>query len=461
MNNLVGIGSSSSRKSSSAKSHSHIFEVVSQRLGKGKKTVEKDFLDSNKLPDELFLDSFIWLNETEICLSAALVCKSWCVACSGCYIWKPLFEARFLENVEDCSTPSSGFKQAYINRLHHPMPGDGLEVAWHGKFRLENQSTFYGLSWWEATIVETDVQDATNPRYKVHYPGWNARWDEWVVPSRLRWPLPSSATKGLRKQPGACPLQFEDSPLDIGEGYRANQRSQRRFLRDEVYPQRSQRESTEAWQDPFSEIEDVGPGNLLRPTLGSCTKNTPLEFAEWLAFHDQRSQSSLSRKWALFGSACNQGEDVPPSGNGPLRRDPTSPSGSVKSWKESPSFRKINTNARSLGQDYVVEVWCTGTRVKGAWLEARICTVNYDRVRVRDFADKSQVFWTSWCNVRPVRTKVITGEQVERKALSSQPSFTSPWPSLRRMVSLGRELPSTMSARAMCSNTNPRNCVVS
>eukprot|EP00639_Heterosigma_akashiwo_P001168 CAMPEP_0194567142 /NCGR_PEP_ID=MMETSP0292-20121207/5727_1 /TAXON_ID=39354 /ORGANISM="Heterosigma akashiwo, Strain CCMP2393" /LENGTH=222 /DNA_ID=CAMNT_0039416835 /DNA_START=240 /DNA_END=904 /DNA_ORIENTATION=- len=181
---------------------------------------------SAALPDDIFLSSFRWLDELEICGKVSLVCKTWGQLSGSPLVWESLFEKRFVTpEPEDNDPIHSGdcrkvidFRQRYRRRLANPIPGDGLEVAWHGKFRLENQSTFFGLSWWEATIVEVSeelsedeegILSGTYRRYKVHYPGWNARWDEWVPPGRLRWPLPKHATRGLPLQPGMRPLEFD------------------------------------------------------------------------------------------------------------------------------------------------------------------------------------------------------------------------------------------------------------
>lgn len=32
----------------------------------------------------------------------------------------------------------------------------------------------------------------TLKRYRIHYPGWDSNWDEWVSRDRLRWPVDSS-----------------------------------------------------------------------------------------------------------------------------------------------------------------------------------------------------------------------------------------------------------------------------
>lgn len=62
---------------------------------------------------------------------------------------------------------------------------DDIQVAWKGKFRLESLDIYQGLAWWSAIVV--DKSDGL--RYKIHYPGWDSRWDEWVHRDRLRWTI--------------------------------------------------------------------------------------------------------------------------------------------------------------------------------------------------------------------------------------------------------------------------------
>ena len=72
------------------------------------------------------------------------------------------------------------------------MAGDSVEVAWRGKFRLEAQDIYQGLAWWVAKVVETKA-----PRYKIQYPGWEPRWDEWVDRRRLRWGMDRDITSRI------------------------------------------------------------------------------------------------------------------------------------------------------------------------------------------------------------------------------------------------------------------------
>ncbi len=79
---------------------------------------------------------------------------------------------------------SDDLMAAFRDRLCDPHVGDKVEVAWRGKFRLETQDVYQGLAWWVAEIVDKHTDQS---RYKIRYPGWESRWDEWVPRSRLRW----------------------------------------------------------------------------------------------------------------------------------------------------------------------------------------------------------------------------------------------------------------------------------
>ncbi|CAM9160471.1 unnamed protein product [Chrysoparadoxa australica] len=84
-------------------------------------------------------------------------------------------------------------KTLYAQRLEAPQNGDKVQVAWKGKFRLESLEIYNGLAWWVAEVVG---QDPEKPgMYKVHYPGWESRWDEWVPRRRLRWGNTAAAVR--------------------------------------------------------------------------------------------------------------------------------------------------------------------------------------------------------------------------------------------------------------------------
>jgi hypothetical protein len=48
---------------------------------------------------------------------------------------------------------------------------------------------YQGLAWWVAEVVD---KHPAQGKYKIHYPGWESRWDEWVTRSRLRWAVDSN-----------------------------------------------------------------------------------------------------------------------------------------------------------------------------------------------------------------------------------------------------------------------------
>lgn len=107
-------------------------------------------------------------------------------------LWKNLFERHFRG-----STPllSHRLKAEFYFRYQHPQIGDRVEVAWRGKFRLEAMEIYQGLAWWVAEIVDRDPE---HRRYKVRYPGWENRWDEWVDRGRLRWAVEKDVSSTIR-----------------------------------------------------------------------------------------------------------------------------------------------------------------------------------------------------------------------------------------------------------------------
>jgi len=50
--------------------------------------------------------------------------------------------------------------------------GEKVQVSWKG-------------SWYPATVLEVG-KDANLGKYKIHYDGYDASWDEWVGPDRMK-----------------------------------------------------------------------------------------------------------------------------------------------------------------------------------------------------------------------------------------------------------------------------------
>jgi len=179
-----------------------------------------------------------------VCLAS--VCQAWRQGCYSDWIWRELYILRFgtlpssckpvllhssstgsptkpdtfcLETTETLTRQrmlsSNSAKECFHQRIIDPLIGDEVEVSWKGKFRLDAQDVYDGQAWWAATIVDKQpISDSTHScatpnneadadafgnsspdltsaacvfKYKIHYPGWDARWDEWVRRERLRW----------------------------------------------------------------------------------------------------------------------------------------------------------------------------------------------------------------------------------------------------------------------------------
>lgn len=54
---------------------------------------------------------------------------------------------------------------------------------------------YRGSAWWIAEIVD---RHAAQGKYKVRYPGWDGRWDEWVPRHRLRWAVDTNTVARIR-----------------------------------------------------------------------------------------------------------------------------------------------------------------------------------------------------------------------------------------------------------------------
>eukprot|EP00752_Nemacystus_decipiens_P001227 g1226.t1 len=104
-------------------------------------------------------------------------------------------------NKQPVGEGNAGFKHLYKGRLQDPYVGDQVEVMWKGKFRLESFEVYDGTAWWVAKVVDKGEYPGC---YKVHYPGWEDKWDEWVPRDRLRWGNErlAAALKGIPPRKG-------------------------------------------------------------------------------------------------------------------------------------------------------------------------------------------------------------------------------------------------------------------
>lgn len=112
------------------------------------------------------------------------VSKEFLLLSSSDEIWRSFYASKFLVlNPNTIPKRTSAYKNLYHFRLLDPEIGDHIEVLWKGNFRLESTDTYQGSAWWIAEIVD---KHSSHSKYKVHYPGWDSKWDEWIPKSRLR-----------------------------------------------------------------------------------------------------------------------------------------------------------------------------------------------------------------------------------------------------------------------------------
>jgi hypothetical protein len=166
-----------------------------------------DISPFQRFPTSLLLEIFDFLSIHEIPVCST-VCLEWKNTLSLNELWLKYFESKFIRlnpnsvplrpSIRNLQFNPTFYKDEYYSRLLDPQVGDFVEVAWRGKFRLETQEIYIGLAWWVAEIVDKDGSRADKKYYKIHYPGWESRWDEWVSRSRLRWVASSNDEEELR-----------------------------------------------------------------------------------------------------------------------------------------------------------------------------------------------------------------------------------------------------------------------
>ena len=159
---------------------------------------------SNALPRDTMLLCLSFLDVT-IHTTLSTVSKDWPSLSGEDALWRDHYLNRFSGGTDEGDGETSAdeyedYKQEYKQRLEDPHVGDDVEVAWRGKFRLESLEIYRGTAWWVAVVVDKVALDASSGSpgrgrkihaakawYKVTFPGWEGRWDEWVSRDRLRW----------------------------------------------------------------------------------------------------------------------------------------------------------------------------------------------------------------------------------------------------------------------------------
>lgn len=154
----------------------------------------KNYFNQNlfcKLPCSLIEEIFLWIPIDDFSLISS-VCKDWKTIATSDEIWKVFYRFKFLRCNKSVSYPinsgihngGNSFYSLFYSRHIDPEIGDKVEVKWKGKFRLEAADVYQGLAWWVAEVVD---KHSIQGKYKIRYPGWESKWDEWVTRSNLRW----------------------------------------------------------------------------------------------------------------------------------------------------------------------------------------------------------------------------------------------------------------------------------
>jgi len=137
-----------------------------------------------RLPTSVIQEIMLWIMVDEFAPISS-VCIEWSQLGTSDEIWQTFYRHKFLRhNPNSMPASKKAFLTSFRQRLADPQIGDKVEVAWKGKFRLEERDVYQGTAWWVAEVVD---KHSKNGKFKIHYPGWESRWDEWVPRNRLRW----------------------------------------------------------------------------------------------------------------------------------------------------------------------------------------------------------------------------------------------------------------------------------
>jgi len=149
------------------------------------------------LPEYVIQEIMLWLPVDDF-HPVVEVCTEWNDLGTRDEVWRTFYTRKFL-HFNPNSLPYSqlhlGFRFLFQIRLRSPEVGDRVEVAWRGKFRLEENEVYQGLAWWVAEVVDVHAE---LDRYKIRYLGWDTQWDDWIPRDRLRWAVESNVVQKIR-----------------------------------------------------------------------------------------------------------------------------------------------------------------------------------------------------------------------------------------------------------------------
>lgn len=142
-----------------------------------------------ELPIEIIEVVFCYLNLKDEFLAFGFCCKR--LLQIEIELRNVIFKNFYRRSFPRCNKLTNSQVECYKielkQRLLSPEIGDKIEALYSGKFKLDCMKEVYkGHSWWRADIIEKNLEDGL---FKIRYPGWAPRWDEWVPRSRLRWQM--------------------------------------------------------------------------------------------------------------------------------------------------------------------------------------------------------------------------------------------------------------------------------
>lgn len=133
-----------------------------------------------------------WLQVRDF-YAISCVSREWNAISCGNHVWNEIYHNRFPVVKDEIFHPQ--IMVTFKERMESPLIGDHVEIMWSGKFRLAESVEYHGVSWWPAVVVGKDTE---LERFRVHYAGWESRWDEWVPRERLRWVCQTDSNEEIK-----------------------------------------------------------------------------------------------------------------------------------------------------------------------------------------------------------------------------------------------------------------------
>ena len=121
------------------------------------------------LPRELLEDAVLANLDVKNLAAMAAVSRAARRAASSDAAWRPQYARRFgaADDASEHFDFGASLRESFRQRLGDPAPGDRVEIAWRGRFRLEGLEVYRGLAWWAAEVVEKRDAAAQLPQHAI------------------------------------------------------------------------------------------------------------------------------------------------------------------------------------------------------------------------------------------------------------------------------------------------------